>query len=313
MLPWMLWFATTWSAGPVVLAPGVAGSFDEIAVKDPSVVFHDGQWHLFYTARGQGRYSLGHVSARSLDKLATAPRHELKQLRGRNNSYAAAPQVFYFRPHQKWYLVFQTKDSNYQPVFSTNPDINRPDLWTTPGALASKREPAKWIDFWVLCDQHHAYLFFTRQHQAVYVMKTPIQQFPSGWDEPKRVFGPVHESCHVYRAGGRYVLLYETQQDDRRGYGLAEAPSPEGPWREVDREFAAGALLRFAPGLPHWTAEVSHGELLRQGVDERMEVNPGSWRFLIQGLPRGAHQGAYEELGWRLGIITSGDQTAPRQ
>jgi predicted GH43/DUF377 family glycosyl hydrolase len=48
-----------WSAGPVLFAPGERGTFDETAVKDPSIVYHEGRWHLFYTARGQGKYSLG--------------------------------------------------------------------------------------------------------------------------------------------------------------------------------------------------------------------------------------------------------------
>jgi len=29
-----------------------------------------------------------------------------------------------------------------------------------------------------------------------------------------------------------------------------------------------------------WTDNISHGELLRSGVDERMEVDPASLRFL---------------------------------
>ena len=40
-----------WTAGPVLLAAGAAGTFDEVAVKDPSLVHHGGPWHLFYTAR----------------------------------------------------------------------------------------------------------------------------------------------------------------------------------------------------------------------------------------------------------------------
>jgi endo-1,4-beta-xylanase len=311
MLPLLFWFITTWTAGPVVLAPGPAGAFDETAVKDPSVVRHDGQWHVFYTARGQGRYSLGYVTAANWAQLADAPRHELRQLKGASDPTAAAPQVFYFRPQRRWYLIYQTKDSNYQPVFSTSSDLSRPELWTEPKPLVEKRESAKWIDFWVLCDQQFAYLYFTRAHEAVYVSKTPLQQFPSGWDPPKRIFGPVHESCHVYRAPDRYIMLFETQTNDLRSYGLAEAPTPEGPWREADRAFATNLMLRFAPGVQHWTAEVSHGELIRSGFDERMQVDKAPLQFLIQGLEQGTHRGAYEELKWRLGVITQDEKPRP--
>lgn len=53
----------TWDLGPALLKPGPSGSFDETEVKDPSLVYHDGQWHVFYTARGRDRYSIGYLSA----------------------------------------------------------------------------------------------------------------------------------------------------------------------------------------------------------------------------------------------------------
>jgi hypothetical protein len=306
MLPLILFLAGAWTAGPVLLSPGPPDGFDGTAVKDPSIVFHGGRWHLFYTARGQGRYSIGYVSAPTLEQLAKAPRRQLAQLCGTKDSYAAAPQVFFFRPRGKWYLVFQNTDSNYQPVFSTTSELTRPESWSPPRPLAVKRDAAKWIDFWVLCDGAHAYLYFTRGHADLYVMKTALARFPEGWDEPRRVFGPLHESAHVYRAAGpvpRYLMLFETQQEDRRGYGLAGAPVPEGPWREIDRAFAAGPAIGFPPGVEPWTTEVSHGELLRAGFDERLEVDAADLRFLVQGLPAGAHRGPYAELPWRLGIL----------
>jgi len=74
--------------GPVFL-PGPAGAFDEVAVKDPSVLFFEGRWHVFYTARGRGEYATGYVAAASLEQLPVAPRHELTTIRGRGSRYAA--------------------------------------------------------------------------------------------------------------------------------------------------------------------------------------------------------------------------------
>lgn len=80
-------YATTfWSVNPPLLRPGPPGSFDEVSVKDPSIVFHGNRWHLFYTARSRAEYSLGYVSAERLEGLGGAERTRL-DLEG----YAAAP------------------------------------------------------------------------------------------------------------------------------------------------------------------------------------------------------------------------------
>jgi endo-1,4-beta-xylanase len=294
-----------WTVTPPVLAPGAAGSFDETAVKDPTIVRYDGHWHLFYTARGRNQYTIGCVSAPSLEELGTAPRTHLAQLRSRASEYAAAPQVFYFRPQRKWYLISQTTDSNYLPVFSTTADISRPDSWTAPAPLVEKEDRSKWIDFWVICDRGTAYLFFTRAHKEAMVMTTRLSDFPKGFHGMRPVFSPLHEAAHIYRVQGQqqYLMLFETSDGALRRYGLATAKSPGGPWSLDSGDFASGAQLRYAPGVPVWTNEVSHGELIRTGYDETLTVDSGKLRFLIQGMPAGMHKGDYPELPWKLGII----------
>ena len=38
-----------------------------------------------------------------------------------------------------------------------------------------------------------------------------------------------------------------------------------------------------APGVEPWTDNVSHGELLRDGYDQTLTVDPGHLRLLFQG------------------------------
>lgn len=296
-----------WRVDNVLLEPGPADTFDEVAVKDPSIVCHEGRWHLFYTARSKKEYGIGYVSGERLAALASQPRRLLTQLRGVSSTYAAAPQVFFFRPKNTWFLVFQTQDTNYQPVFSTNENIGNPESWTTPQPLVQKTDPAKWIDFWVICDESAAYLFFTREHEGVWIMTTPLDRFPEGFSGPKEVFAPVHEAVHVYKVAGRaeYHMIYEMRDDnDIRHFGLARAEHLAGPWVNVADRFAAGDYLQYEKAGLRWTDEVSHGEFLRAGVDERLEYAPEHLRLLIQGMPRAEHDGIYPLLPWRLGIIT---------
>jgi len=65
-----------------------------------------------------------------LDLLKTAPWHKLNQFRGQtSDSRGGAPQVFYFEPHKLWYLIYQTKDFNRQPIYSTTATIDKPESW----------------------------------------------------------------------------------------------------------------------------------------------------------------------------------------
>ena len=300
--------AKVWNVGSEVLVAGPVGTFDSVAVKDPSIVRYQDRWHMFYTARDRDDYTLGYISAPDLNDFTRARRHALKQLHSAKSKYAAAPQVFYFRPHQKWYLIFQTSDSNYLPVFSTTEDIRDPTSWTQAKPLVNKKDNGKWIDFWVICDDRFAYLFFTRDHKDVVVMTTKLEDFPNGFSNLRTVFSPIHEAVHVYSIRGSrpsYAMIYEQRDGERRRFGLARAGSLSGPWAVDNENFATGEGLRYTPKKPRWTDEVSHGEMLRTGWDERLQIASDRWQFLIQGMPREEHRGEYVLLPWRLGLIHS--------
>jgi hypothetical protein len=291
---------SVWRAGPPLLLPGEKPGLDTLAVKDPSIVYYEGQWHVFYTAADNGEYRVAYVASARLDSLQRARRYPI------GSHYSAAPQVFYFRPQKRWYLIYQTRGSNYQPVCRWTENISNPDSWSEPENLAEKEDREKWIDFWLLCDAETAYFYYTRSHDAVYMMTTPITRFPEGFGNPQKVFGSVHEAVHVYKVKGRdaWHMVYEMRDSrDIRHFGLAAAPHPGGPWETADARWAEGAQLRFPDGVTPWTQEVSHGELIRAGYDERLEYDPAETRMLIQGMTREAHTGPYHKLVWRLGLI----------
>jgi len=61
-----------------------------------------------------------------------------------------------------------------------------------------------------------------------------------------------------------------------------------------------------------WTESISHGELLRAGVDQHLEVDPARLRFLFQGVSDQARAGKpYGQIPWRLGILERDAQDLP--
>lgn len=293
-----------WSVGDPVLLPRAAGSWDEVAVKDPSVVYYQNQWHLFYTARSENEYTTGYLTAASWEALGDAPRHQLPVIRG-ETPYGCAPQIFYFEPLQQWFLLFQNKNANYQPAFSTTSTINDPSSWSEAQDLLPKDTPEKWIDFWIICDQEQAYLFYTQAHQGVMVRSTRLSAFPKGWGAARQVFDNVHEAVHVYKVKDQaeYHLIYEINQEGIRSFGLAKAEQLNGPWTKVTDEYATGTQLKFTGQQAAWTEMVSHGEAIRSGYNQYLEYDPEACRWLIQGIREEELGVPYPSLPWRLGIM----------
>ena len=153
-----------WKLSAPLISPADRPADPCHAVKDPSVVFHDGKWHVFATIRSQKRtHQIEYLSFTDWSKADAAERHVLTLTDG----YFCAPQVFYFTPHKKWYLIYQVSDPvrkpQLQPAFSTTANLGDPKSWTRPTLLFDKDPEGvtAWIDFWVICDATHARLFFT--------------------------------------------------------------------------------------------------------------------------------------------------------
>ena len=98
-----------WTTSKPVLKRGASATFDDVAVKDPSIVFHGGRWHVVYTNKSSQRDTryedgAGYVSAETLDGLQSAKRYNLNAIVG---GPVVAPQIFYFRPQKLWYIIAQ--------------------------------------------------------------------------------------------------------------------------------------------------------------------------------------------------------------
>ena len=302
----------SWKAGgPLVdVGNGRDAADPHVAFKDPTIVFHEGRWHLFGTLRKKsGTVCMEYLSFTDWAQANAAPRAEMSF----TEKYHCAPQVFWFTPHRRWYLICQLTDPArspaFGPYFSTTADIADVKSWTKPQPMVTNAlAKPKWIDFWVICDAAKAHLFYTSNDGHLWRRETKLADFPLGWSEPVLALqGDIFEASHTYKLKdrGQYLTIIEAQAPGRRYYKAYLADRLEGPWRgladTLAKPFAARENVRQSP---EWTASISHGELIRTGADERLEVDPANLRFLFQGVSEADYRGAkYGGIPWKLGLL----------
>jgi hypothetical protein len=90
-------------------------------VKDPSIIHYNGKFHVFFSTAVSAGYSLAYTSFYKFEDANNASFYYLDQS-PLGEGYRAAPEVFYFRPHKLWYLIYQDGNAAY----STNEDIEDP-------------------------------------------------------------------------------------------------------------------------------------------------------------------------------------------
>lgn len=306
-----------WTVSAPLIAPANRPEDPCYGVKDPTVVFHQGRWHVFSTIRSQKRArQIEYVSFADWKDADKAPRHVLSL----SKKDFCAPQVFYFSPQKKWYLIYQEIDNsrrpNHYPVYSTTTDLADPASWSKPVELYARTPDnvKEWIDFWVICDDSRAHLFFTSLDGRMWRADTKLADFPGGWSQPVVALrGDFFEASHTYRLRGldKYLAVIEALdgQDSatcRRYYQAYLAERLDGEWKPLattkEKPFAGPANTRFVGG--NWADSFSHGELLRAGHDEKLEVDPARLVFLFQGVSDEARKGKkYGEVPWRFGLL----------
>ena len=300
-----------WTLGDPLVAPAKRPSDPCHAIKDATIVRYKGKWHLFCTIRSKKRsHQIEYLSFADWKDANKSRRHVLKL----NDGFFCAPQIFYFRPHKKWYLIYQAIDESrapaLQPAFSTTDDITKPNSWTKTALLYRKGPKVKmWIDFWVICDETKAHLFFTSLNGRMWRAQTKLADFPHGWGRPKLVLkADIFEASHTYRLKGmdKYLTIVEAQDRPRRYFKAYLAGSLDGKWTPLAATKAKplASKRNVRETGEHWTDSVSHGELLRAGYDQDLLVSPARLRLLIQGVTAEEMQGIpYGAIPWRLGLL----------
>ena len=285
-----------------------------IAVKDPSVVFFNNQWHIFATTSDGSSWNMQYINFSSWQQASAALPYYMDQTPG-FTGYHAAPEIFFFRPQNKWYLVFQSP----QPQYSTNADLSQPANWTTPQNFFAS-QPANvpnWIDFWVICDAANCYMFFSGDDGNFWRSQTTIQNFPNGFSMPVLVMQAANQfdlfeaSCTYYMQGlnqyltiieglggaigNRYFRAFVTDRlDSDHWTPVSSATTFAQPFMGINN-------VTFDPGVVPWTVDISHGEMLRAGYDETLTIDPTNLQFLYQGTS--LHPAQYIQIPWQLGLL----------
>ena len=306
----------SWTSSPPLIVPASDASHDLVAVKDPTIVRYNNRWHVYASsvARG-GIYGMVYTSFTDWADAPKAPLYYMDKTTG-FKTYVAAPQLFYFTPQKKWYLVYQSGP----PMFSTADDPGDPTRWTEPSPFFAKppaivKDNGGWLDFWVICDAQSCHLFFSNDKGRWYKSKTSVAQFPYGFSDPVVLLedaeaGRVFEACNVYKINGANTYLalieaFDATSNGHRYFRSWTAASLEGPWAPLHNDgqspFAGGQNVSF--DAPAWSHDISHGEMIRSGYDETMTIDASNLQYLYQGFAPTAKTGDYNAIPWQLGLL----------
>jgi enterochelin esterase-like enzyme len=282
-----------WKSSGVLIEPVSDDTHEIVSVKDPTVVYYNDTWHIYATtANTRGNWSMVYLSFKDWSEAAKAQPYYIDQNPGLRG-YHCAPQVFYFRPHKKWYLIYQSQ----HPQYSTTDDISKPDSWTRPQNFFASNPPGMPrlpIDYWLICDETHAYLLFTGDNGRLYRSRTKIEDFPNGMSNPDTVIEETRETLfegsmtYKVKGTGKYLTLVEGLGPNRY-YRAYLSDRLDGEWTPIlgadtyKEPFAGINNVTFEGGVEPWTRDISHGELIRDGYDETLTIDPANLQMLFQG------------------------------
>jgi len=305
-----------WSSSGVLVSPKNDASHTIAGIKDPTIVYAEGRWHVFASTANAAGYNLVYLSFTDWAQAGSATQYYLDQS-PIGAGYRAAPQVFYFAPTATWYLVYQTG----LPSYSTTKTISNPGSWSAPknfqssmpAIISANIGSGYWVDFWVVCDLTNCYLYSSDDNGHLYRAETTLASFPSGFTNTRIEMQDANkynlfEASNVYKVkgGNTYLLLVEAiGSNGRRYFRSWTANGLNGGWQALaateSNPFARASNVTFTGTA--WTQDISHGEMIRDGVDQTLTIDPCAIRYLYQGLDPAAG-GDYNSLPWRLGLLT---------
>jgi len=303
-----------WKSSGVLVKPVSDDTHTIVSIKDPTIVRYNDLWHIYATVYSTSArtWSMAYLNFKDWSEAPNAKLTFIDVNPGLKG-YHCAPHLFYFTPQKKWYLVFQSQ----QPQYCTTDDITRPETWTAPKNFFEKlpsSAPRLPIDYHIICDQTHAYMFFTGDDGRFYRSRTRIEDFPNGFGDIEIAIqdnrNNLFEGSMTYKIKGTntYLTIIEAMSPARY-YRAWISNDLNGEWKPLpgadswETPFAGINNVTFEDGVEPWTRDISHGELLRDNYNETPTIDPANLRFLFQGRDPKSN-GRYELLPYQLGLLT---------
>lgn len=287
-------------------APVINPRNGDASVKDPSIVYYNNKYHVFATVYNGGYKSM-YTSFSDFTQAASGTYQSFAP----GGSSTVAPQVFYFAPQNKWYIFTQ-----WPAKYTTSSNIE--SGWSAPKTLwPGNDQYGGALDYWVICDSTNCYLYFFKDDGKMYYVSTTIANFPNfnvSQVKTANVQGAggqsiLFEAGNVYKLKGvnKYLLLVEGwgSAESKRFFRSWTSTSLDGPWvphktSESD-PFAGLNNVTFPSGA--WSGQISHGEMIRAGYDEKMEIDACKMQFLYQGANLSGYSGTYDARPYKLGLL----------
>jgi O-glycosyl hydrolase len=307
----------SWTSTALLVSPIANATHPIISVKDPTVVFYNNQWNIYATtADTSGNWNMVYLNFAGWSQAAAAKPYYMDATPG-FSGYHCAPELFYFTPQKKWYLIFQSGP----PQFSTTDDPTQSGSWSEPQSFfdGMPSTVSNWIDFWVICDSSNCYLFFSGDNGNFYRSQTTTQNFPNGFSTPQIIMqaanaGDLFEASCTYSLKGsnQYLTIIEAMggPEGRRYFRAFIADRLDGDWTPLASAsswatpFIGENNVSFATGVTPWTEDFSHGEMVRTGYDETLQIDPTNLQFVYQGYDPSVQSANYSQIPWRLGIVS---------
>lgn len=293
------------SSDPLINPPN--GS---VSIKDPSVLFFNGKWHVYATEYDTS-YNMVYLNFTDWAQADSAPK-TLLSTNPNLAGYKCAPQLFYFAPQNLWYLVYQTQP----PAYSTSTDPTDVMSWSAmtqfmpmPAIITGSNTGG--IDYWVICDDTNCYLFFSADNGSLYRAQTSKADFPSGFGNTVIVMSQAQnslfEASNVYKIKGmtKYLLLVEAIGNGRffRSWTSDRLDGDANSWTPLaDTPANAFASTTNVTGASWSTDGISHGEMLRDNPDETMTIDACKMQYLYQGRTKAGS--SYNLNEYSLGLLT---------